>query len=433
MKSRGTAESLRLFQRALKIFAGGVNHNARYQLPYPISIERAKGSRIWDVDGNEYTDYWIGHMALILGHSPKPVVEALAAQIANGTHFGAANPLSLELGELVCRTVPCAEMLRFCNSGAEATMYLVRLARGFTKKRVVVKISGGWHGYNTELNKAVRAPFDRTEGAGIVPSEQEFTKPAKFNDIEAAERAVRSAKGDVAAIFLEPVLGAGGCIPATRDYLKGLRELCDRTGCLLAFDEVITGFRLALGGAQEAYRVRPDIAALGKVVGGGLPIGVVCGEKEVMSLADPRGKKTAVSIGGGTFSENPLSMTAGIATLKYLMKHEEELYRRLDRMGESIRKGVDRAMVEQGMTARTTGKGSLFFTHFGSAPMNAEEAARGDGALEAAYAQGMMKRGIYVLPGHLSGVSAAHSEREVKAFLTKSGEVARTLKPHRKM
>ena len=268
-----TSHSKRLFERAMKVFAGGVNHNARFYEPYPIFVRRAKGQHIWDEDANRYTDYWMGHMALILGHSPEVVTEAVAAQLKNGTHYGMGSLLSVELGEEVQRAVPCAETMRFCNTGAEATMYLVRLARAYTRKRVVIKMAGGWHGYNTELNKGVHEPFNRSESAGILAAEQAHVKSVRFNDLGAAESAVRQASGDVAAIFLEPVLVAGGCIPADRDYLQGLRELADRTGVLLAFDEIVTGLRVALGGAQEWYRIKPDIAALGKIVGGGLPIG----------------------------------------------------------------------------------------------------------------------------------------------------------------
>ncbi|MFI5404152.1 MAG: aminotransferase class III-fold pyridoxal phosphate-dependent enzyme, partial [Candidatus Gagatemarchaeaceae archaeon] len=232
-----TRRSRGLFDRAKKVFAGGVNHNARFYEPYPIFVRRAKGQHIWDEDGNRYTDYWMGHMALILGHSPAPVVRALERQAAQGTHYGMGSELSVELGEEIQSTVPCAEMMRFCNTGAEATMYLVRLARAYTGKRTIIKMTGGWHGYNTELNKGVRSPFDRSEGAGILPEEQAYVRSVRFNDLEAARKAVADTRGDVAAIFLEPVLGAGGCIPADREYLKGLREMTEKAGVLLAFDE----------------------------------------------------------------------------------------------------------------------------------------------------------------------------------------------------
>lgn len=424
-----TAASRRLFERAEKVMAGGVSHNARYYEPYPIYVRRAAGRFIWDEDGNRYVDYWMGHMALILGHSPPFVARALARQASRGTHYGMGSRLSVELAEEVQRTVPCAEMVRFCNTGAEATMYLVRLARGFTRRRKVLKMAGGWHGYNTELNKGVHRPFDSSESLGILPEEQEHVRTVRFNDIEAAEKAVRECRGDLAVILLEPVLGAGGCIPAGRDYMRGLREIAEREGALLAFDEIITGYRVSLGGAQEKYGVKPDIAALGKIVGGGLPIGVVCGRAEIMSMADPRRTEGLVAIGGGTFSENPLTMTAGLATVRYLRKNRESVYGRLEALGEQLRKGVDRAFAEEGITSHTTGMGSLFMTHFtGEPPRNAEESSSGDAAKRMSYALSLMCSGIFLLPGHPGGISTEHRSSDIVELVEASSEFARRAK-----
>lgn len=413
MTTKGTYEdrtrrSLRLYQRAQGVFAGGVNHNARYYEPYPLFVRRAQGKCIWDEDGNRYVDYWMGHMALILGHSPRVVTEALEGQLAKGTHYGMGSSLSVELGEEIQLSVPCAELLRFCNTGAEATMYLVRLARGYTGRRTILKMAGGWHGYNSELNKGVHAPFDRTEGAGIPPEEQAHVKSVRFNDLEAASKLMREEGQDVAVILLEPVLGAGGCVPAERDYLKGLRELADEYGSLLAFDEIITGFRVALGGAQERYGVKPDLASLGKIAGGGLPIGVVCGKKEILSRADPRAKKELVSIGGGTFSENPLTMTAGLATVRYLRKNRARVYGRLEKAGLGLRGDIEKLAHDTGRQVSATGLGSLFLVHFSPPPRDAAEAAAQDKKLSSAYALELMARGIFLLPGHPCGVSTAH-------------------------
>ena len=423
-----TKGSKHLFQRAKKVFAGGVNHNARFYEPYPLFVKKAKGQHIWDEDGNRYTDYWMGHMALILGHSPRVVVDALRSQISRGTHFGLGSELSVEFGEEMQRTVPCAESLRLCNTGAEATMYLVRLARAYTGRRVVIKMAGGWHGYNTELNKGVHRPFDRTESAGILDEEQSFVKNVRFNDLQAAEDEVRRAGGDAAVIFLEPVLGAGGCIPADRDYLKGLRELADRTGVLLAFDEIITGFRVSLGGAQGYFGVTPDLAAFGKIAGGGLPLGLVSGRREIMALADPSRKERFVSIGGGTFSENPMSMVAGLATIRYLRKHAMSVYPRLDEAGKTVREGVDRELRERGVDAHTTGLGSLFLTHFGPRPGNAEEASRGDRKLRMKYALNLMASGIFMLPGHPGGISTSHTSKDIERLVAESGSIAESMK-----
>ncbi|MDG6902522.1 MAG: aspartate aminotransferase family protein [Nitrososphaerota archaeon] len=419
---RTTRGSKRLFTRANEVFAGGINHNARYYAPYPLFVSKARGEHIWDEDGNRYTDYWMGHMALILGHSPKVVVDALRAQIANGTHYGMGSSLSVELGEEIQKAVPCAERLRLCNTGAEATMYLVRLARGYTGKRTVIKMAGGWHGYNTELNKGVHSPFDRAESAGILQEEQEHVKTVKFNDLDAAEREVKASGGDAAVIFLEPVLGAGGCIPADRDYLKGLRELADRTGTLLAFDEIITGFRVALGGAQEWYGVTPDLASFGKIAGGGLPLGLVAGKKEILSLADPVKKEKFVSIGGGTFSENPLSMAAGLATVRHLRRRAKEIYPALDKAGKHVRIGVDEAFREAGIEAHSTGIGSLFLTHFGPEPASSGEESSEDKPMQKSYALSMMAEGVFILPGHPGGISTAHTKKDLDELILKSGK-----------
>ena len=423
-----TPRSRELFRRARRVFAGGVSHNARFYEPYPLFVTRAKGEYIWDEDENRYTDYWMGHMALILGHSPDVVVRAVRDQLSRGTHFGMGSRKSVELGEEISSAVPCAEMLRFCNTGAEATMYLVRLARGFTGKRTVVKMAGGWHGYNTELNKGVHRPFDKSESAGILPEEQAHVRNVRFNDLGAAEKALREEKRDVAVILLEPVLGAGGCVPAQADYLKGLRELADRHDALLAFDEIITGFRLALGGAQERYGVTPDLATLGKVVGGGLPIGVVCGRREVLSLADPGRKDGFVSIGGGTFSENPLTMTAGLATVRYLRRKRREVYARLEEAGTTLRSRIDRAFEEAGVETHTTGLGSLFLTHFGSNPRDAEGSAKGDKRTARAYALHLMTHGIFMLPGHPGGVSTVHTREDLDRLVGESRNFAETLR-----
>ena len=428
---RRTRRSKALFGRARKVFAGGINHNARYYEPYPIFVSRAGAQHIWDEDGHRYTDYWMGHMALLLGHSPKVVVDALRAQVPNGTHYGMGSRLSVEFGEEIQQTVPCAEAMRLCNTGAEATMYLVRLARGYTGKRTIIKMAGGWHGFNTELNIGVHRPFDRTESAGILEEEQAHVRNVRFNDLEAAEAEVKSSEGDVAAIFLEPVLGAGGCIPADRQYLKGLRELADRAGALLAFDEIITGFRLALGGAQEWYGVRPDLAALGKTAGGGMPLGLVCGRREILARADPTNREKFVSIGGGTFSENPMTMVAGLATIRHLRKNARNIYPRLDEMGIDLRQYLDEAFHEQGVETHTTGVGSLFLTHFGREPRSAEEAGGEDRKTKIGYGLHLMSRGIFVLPGHPCGLSTCHTSNDVSELVAQSGLFGESMRKNR--
>jgi glutamate-1-semialdehyde 2,1-aminomutase len=317
--------------------------------------------------------------------------------------------------------------MRLCNTGAEATMYLVRLARAFTGKRVIIKMAGGWHGFNTELNKGVHRPFDRAESAGILKEEQAHVRNVTFNDLEAAEAEVKRSGGDTAAIFLEPVLGAGGCIPADREYMKGLRELADRTGALLALDEIITGYRLALGGAQEWYGVKPDLAALGKTAGGGMPLGLVCGRREILALADPSNRSRFVSIGGGTFSENPMTMAAGLTTVRYLRYHADQIYPALKEKGVALRKRIDEEFGQRRVEAHTTGLGSLFLTHFGAEPRNAEEAAGEDRGTKVEYGLHLMSQGIFVLPGHPCGLSTCHTKKDLDQLVQASGDFGRFL------
>jgi glutamate-1-semialdehyde 2,1-aminomutase len=420
-----TKESFLLYKKARKYFAGGVNHNARYYPPYPIFIARARGKHLWDEDGNRYVDYWMGHTSLILGHSPKFIVKAISEQAANGTLYGMSSRKSLELAELISKNVPCAEMIRFCNTGAEATMYATRLARAYTSRKWVIKIEGGWHGYNTQLNKAVHHPFSGKESAGILDEEQFYVDTIRFNDIESSEKVIKSHKNDTALVIVEPVLGAGGCIPAKKEYLMFLREITERYSIVLCFDEIITGFRLALGGAQEYYSVKPDMATLGKIAGGGLPIGVVSGIKEIISLADPTKKGSKfVSIGGGTFSENPLSMTAGIETLRYLEKNKH-LYNYISKLGEMVRNGLDRAFSENGFAAHTTGIGSLFMTHFSEkAPENAYEAYTSDREIQRLYGLHQISNSNFLLSAHPSAISTSHTEEDIKSFIESAREFA---------
>ena len=335
---------------------------------------------------------------------------------------------TIELAELISRYVPCAEMMRFCNTGAESTMYAIRLARAYTGRKWIIKIEGGWHGYNTQLNKAVHHPFG-AESAGILEEEQAYVDTIKFNNIDGSENVIKKRGYETAIIIVEPVLGAGGCIPAKREYLKFLREISERYGIVLCFDEIITGFRLSLGGAQEFYNIKPDMATLGKIVGGGLPIGVVTGKKEIISLADPTERKeNFVSIGGGTFSENPLSMTAGIETLRYIAKRKE-IYEKLSRLGRLVREGVDRVFRENGVNAHTTGICSLFMTHFSEKePENASEFYLADRERQRLYGLHQICNSNFLLSSHPSSISVKHNEQDLNRFIQSAEEFALKIK-----
>ena len=434
-----TPKSKAFYDEAKKLFPGGIQHNIRFFPPYPFYVDKAAGQHLHDVDGNRYVDLWMGHMALILGHSPKPVVEALRKQIGNGTHLGVVNEQQVELGRKATELVPCAEMIRFCCSGTEATMYATRLARGFTRRRVVLKVEGGWHGGNPALHRAVTSPYDRPESLGILEGETMYTKMIQLNDLEGARRAIRENASDLAMVLVEPLMGSG-CIPSEVDFLKGLREETEKAGALLVFDEVITGFRLSLGGGQEFYGVKPDLCTLGKILGGGLHIGAVCGRRDVMSLADPTRKapkNEKAWIGGGTFSGNPLTMVAGLTTLNTLAERKDEIYPKINGLTEKARKEIDAIFDEEGIPTLTTGKGSLFVTHFLKKPgltvtNSAEKVGNTDRELQFLYYLSMMvSHNIFFLPEHSGAVSTAHISGDIETMLEATEHFARRLKASR--
>ncbi len=361
LKNR-TPISRKLYERACKVLPMGVTYHIRYIEPYPFYVARAKGCKIWDVDGNVYDDYWIGHGALILGHAPTPVLDAVREQLEQGTHFGFAHEKEIELAELITRYVPNVEKIRFTNSGTEANMYAVRLARAFTGRRKIVKMEGGWHGGYDTLHTGVTPPFTGPESAGLPETVLKDTVSVPFNDADALRRVLK--EKDVAAVILEPVMGVAGAIPADREYLKEVREICDKTGTLLIFDEVITGFRLAMGGGQEYFGVDADIVVMGKIIGGGFPIGAFGAREEIMKLLDykkHRGKLER-SFHGGTFTGNPISMVAGTATIKELESRHVHL--QLNRIGEYMIKSLEKVAEQSKLPIHVTGTGSIIGIHF---------------------------------------------------------------------
>jgi glutamate-1-semialdehyde 2,1-aminomutase len=371
-----TPTSRKIYEKALSLLPGGISHNVRtWNLPsieaYPIHIKAAKGCCIWDVDDNEYVDNWMGHMEAILGHNPEQIVNALTEQLTQvgGAHWGIVNEKQVELAKHVVDIVPSIEMVRFCCSGTEATMYAVRLARGFTEKKTIIKALGGWHGYNTLLNWYHFEPFEETyESMGQIPEVGNYVKGVPFGDIKETLRMIKENKDDLAAVIFE--------IKMTqiheRDhakitaYLKEVKEEVENIGSLLIIDEVITGFRLALGGAQEYFGVNADLSTYGKILGGGMHLGALGGRKEIMQLANPlewqagrKKKSDMVWIGGGTFSANPLSMTAGIETLKILKKNKQ-IYEKIDENGRHIRSNFKKIFEDAGLPFDILGIQSSF-------------------------------------------------------------------------
>jgi glutamate-1-semialdehyde 2,1-aminomutase len=435
-----TTNSKRMYQSARNVLAGGQSHNARFFKPYPFYAARARGKYIWDVDNNRYVDYWMGHTALILGHSPRVVSNELRKQVGNGLLLGAPNKFAVELAELVSACVPCAESVRFCTSGAEATMYATRLARAYTKKKTVVKIAGGWHGYSSTLAVGVRYPYEISESAGLVDEDEQLVKLAKFNEIQGTSEVLEECSSDLAAVILEPVLGAGGALPAEKEYLESLREQCYQLGALLIFDEIITGFRLALGGAQEFYSIKPDLCTLGKILGGGLPASALVGRSDILSLTDmtvERPKEERCWIGGGTFSEHALSMRAGIATLKELRARKKAIYSSIGNLGRQLREGVDQAFRDEGIRTKTTGEGSLFATHFLKADQDdiksPQDVVKSDEkTMREYYFSLIASHGIYFIPGHIGAISTAHSQSDITHYIKSTAEFASALVQSRK-
>jgi glutamate-1-semialdehyde 2,1-aminomutase len=430
-----TPRSKKLFERAQKVMPGGVSHRIRFFPPYPIFLQRADGSRIWDVDGNEYVDLWMGHYALILGHNPVIVKRALEEVAEVGLHWGIVHEYQVQFAELIQQTLPCAERIIFGVSGTEATMHAVRLARGFTRKKIILKIAGGWHGANNELLRSIRSPFDKPESAGLIPEIGKYTRPIQFNDVESTLRTIGEVKDDLAGIILEPVVGSGGLIPADKGYLEMLRQETRKCGALLLFDEIITGYRLSLGGAQEVYGITPDLATLGKVCGGGANLGAIAGRADILSLCDPnikREKGESVVVGGGTFSCSPLSMIVGCRVVEYLKNHARDLYPRIDQSGQKLREGMAGAFKKKGIAGRLTGIGSLCGAYF---PYKPETIVRNPAEmqqltdlekLDQEFKVRMLNHGVFVMHG-AGSVSLAHTDNDIERVIAAVEEVAQEM------
>jgi glutamate-1-semialdehyde 2,1-aminomutase len=421
-----TSKSKALYERAKKVLPAGVSYGIRYFEPYPFYTAKAKGSKLYDVDGNEYIDFWLGHTALILGHSPPPVVNAVKRQIENGTHYGTSHELEIELAEQVGKMVPSAKMVRFTNSGTEANMYATRLARAYTGRSKIAKFEGGWHGGYDALHVGVHYPFNTRESAGLTNGALQDTILLPFNNLEGVERNMKNR--NVASIVIEPVLGAGGGIPTENDFLKGLREFCDEKEILLIFDEVITGFRLAPGGTQQYYGVTPDITVFGKILGGGFPIGAFCGCRKIMEKLDSlRYKRPDYSFHGGTFAANPITMTAGLTTLKIL--ENGRLISELNKLGDKIRKQLREIFGRNSVDSQITGAGSLFCTHFTKEKVtDASAAFRADRKKLVDYNLKLIENGVFILPTHTGALSTAHSKADIEKLFSETEKYAKKCK-----
>src|SRR5512143_515927 len=386
--------STKLFRQAGKYIPGGVNSPVRAFRNVgmdPFFVERAKGSRVYDVDGNEYVDYVLSWGPMILGHAHPAVVKALRAAVSKGTSFGAPTELEVTLARMVISAVPSVEVVRMVNSGTEATMSAIRLARGFTGRDRIIKFDGGYHGHADGLLVKAgsgAATFGVPDSPGVPASVARDTITCPYNDVSAVKAVMEKEGGKVACVIVEPVAGNMGCVPPVDGFLAGLRRLCDEHGALLIFDEVMTGFRVAYGGAQSVYKVRPDLTCLGKVIGGGLPVGAYGGKKEIMQKVSPVGPVYQA----GTLSGNPLAMTAGIETLKLLK--QPGVYKALEQKSRMLTDGLQEEFKRAGVAASFNRVGSMFTTFFTSKKVTDYAAAKtSDTAAFSMFFKGMLKEG----------------------------------------
>ncbi len=405
-----------LFESAQRLIPGGVNSPVRAFRAvggHPFFVARAEGARIWDVDGRAYLDFLGSWGPLILGHAPAAVVEAISEAARRGTSYGAPTPWEVEIAEVISRAIPSVEMLRLVSSGTEAAMSAIRLARGATGRDAIVKFEGCYHGHaDSLLVKAGSggATFSLPDSAGVPPSLAALTVTVPFNDVAAVRQTFASRGSEIAAIIVEPVAGNMGVVPPAPGFLAGLRDLTTRHGALLIFDEVITGFRVAYGGAQTLYGVTPDLTCLGKIIGGGLPVGAYGGRRDLMAHVAPLGGVYQA----GTLSGNPLAVAAGLATLRALQ--DPSAYRRLEALGARLQAGLQAAAGEAGVPLTVNRVGSMLTGFFTEGPVtDFASAKRSDTARYAKFFHAMLARGVFLAASQFEAafVSLAHSEADI--------------------
>jgi glutamate-1-semialdehyde 2,1-aminomutase len=428
MVSRQKSEQM--FAEALKFIPGGVNSPVRAFRAVggtPFFVDRAQGARVWDIDGNELLDYVGTWGPAILGHCDPRIIEAVKTAADRGTSFGIPNPLEVTMAKVICERVPSVEKVRMCNSGTESTMSAIRLARGFTGREKIIKFEGCYHGHvDSLLVKAGSGAltFGHPDSAGVPPSFTQHTLVLPFNDLDAVRQAFDAYPDQIAAIIVEPVPGNSGVYLPRPGYLEGLSSVTRQNGALLIFDEVMTGFRLAPGGAQERFAIKPDLSCFGKIIGGGLPVGAFGGRAEIMDFLAPLGSVYQA----GTLSGNPLAMAAGLAALNALA--DGSVYAQLESLGAGLESGMKAAAKAAGIAVQFNRIGSMFCAYFTARPVcNLQDAMESDRSVFARYFHGMLDQGIYLAPSQFEAgfISAAHTPGDIERTVEAAAKTFKNL------
>lgn len=442
---QGRPTSQQLYRQAVQIFPSGITHDTRYLTPFPIYVTRAQGSHKWDVDGNEYIDYMVGHGALILGHGYPTVVQAVQEQVAKGTHYGACHELEIEWGTLVKDLVPCAERVKFTSSGTEATMMAMRLSRAYTRRNKVLKFEGHFHGWHDYATKAVDPPYDVPSSLGVPEATLQSVVAIPPNDAARLDRTLAGDK-DIACVIIEPSGGHWGTTPVYPEFLRDLREITQRHNVVLIFDEVITGFRHSPGGAQGLYGITPDLTTMAKIIAGGLPGGAVVGKAEIMDLLrfgdTPEHNRTRRIAHPGTYNANPLSAAAGVAALKMVATGQP--HERANAMGKRLRDGMNDVLREEEVDGCVYGELSYFHIFIGSCgtkddcsqdqicPASGKMLASSNLMQRMGIPVKMLAKGMHLMSNG-GMISMMHTEADIDQTIAAFREVVQAIKPQMPM